>query len=174
MNEHPVWHLYDELRTAKLNVSYYRCVLSRARRWQMAREVVMAASGSSGVAGLWLFHTGAGDIIWKSLASLAALIAIYQNVARPTERIRRLETQATGWAQLEHSLAALRRRIHETGRYDAAIQNDLQEILDGKLTIIADISEPHLDTKLRDRCFEDVKRELPAHVFYVPESKPLP
>jgi len=172
MNDHPVWHVYDELRTAKLNLYYYREVLGRARRWQTVRELLMAASGSTGVAGLWLFSTGPGDVLWKWLASVTAFIALYQSVARPSERIRCLETQTTGWAQLEHSLADMRRRIHELGRYDGALQAELKGILDGKLSIIADVSETHINTAIRDRCFEAVKKELPLHVFFVPEPRP--
>ncbi len=170
MHEHPVWHVYDELCTAKLNLYYYRGILGRARRWQTVCEVLMAASGSTGVAGLWLFNTGPGAVVWKALASVTALIAVYQSVTRPSERIRRLETQTTGWAQLEHSLADLRRRIHEQGRYDGALQAELKGILDGKLSIIADVSETHVDDAMRQACFDQVKKELPPHVFFVPES----
>ncbi len=97
MNEHPVWTVYDELRTAKLNVYYYASRLARARRWHTTRELIMALSGSTGVAGIWFFATEPGSIVWKGLATASALLAVYHSVTRPSEGIRKLETHVTGW-----------------------------------------------------------------------------
>lgn len=171
MNDHPVWYVYDELRTAKLNVYYYRSRLGQVRRWNTVREMAMAATGSSAVAGLWFFTSGAGIILWKALATLSAFIAVYQSVTRPSERIRKLESQVTGWAQLEHSLADIRRRIHEMGAYTELLQREVKAVLDGKLGIVTDLVETDIDTDLRDRCFDQVKRELPPSVFFVPVAQ---
>lgn len=171
MNEHPVWHVYDELRTAKLNVCYYRSRLAKVKRWHTARELLMAASGSVGVAGLWFFMTPTGEVLWKTLASVAAFVAVYHSVTRPSETIRKLETQVTGWAQLEHQLAGLRRRIHEAGRYDEPFQKEVKGVLDGKLSLLnTDLIESDIDTSLRNSCFERVNGELPPDLFFVPDS----
>ena len=100
MNDHPVWTVYDELRTAKLNLYYYASRLARARRWHTTRELVMALSASTGVAGFWFFATAPGSIVWKGLGTASALLAVYHSVTRPSEGIRKLETHVTGWAQL--------------------------------------------------------------------------
>ena len=169
MNDHPVWFVYDALRSAKLNEYYYLRRLARARRWHTIREILMAASGSTGVAGLWIF-TGSGIIIWKLLASLSAMLAVYHGVTRPSERIRKLETQVTGWSQLEHSLADIRRRIHESGCYDQALQREVKAVLDEKQSVLTEVVDADVDAQLRDRCFQDVMRELPPQIFFVPND----
>lgn len=167
-DNHPVWHVYDELRTARLNVYYYRSRLGTARRGHTFRELVLAASGSTGVAGLWFFATGPGTVAWKALATVAALLAVYHSVARPSERIRKLETHVTAWTQMEHALSDIRRRIHEAGRYDQTFQNEVKAVLDRKQAIAMDLIETDIDHKLLRACFDQVKRELPVDQFFVP------
>lgn len=168
---HPVWHVYDELRTARLNATYYGTLLAAARRSNTIRELVTAASGSVGVAGLWLFVTPAGAVAWKILASTSAVLAVYNTVTRPSETIRRLEAQVVGWSQLEHALSEIRRRIHEAGHYDQELQKDVAEALDQKRGLLAGVPEPDVNEKLRRSCFDRVNRELPPEVFFVPDDQ---
>jgi hypothetical protein len=175
MNEHPVWHVYDELRNAKLNGYYYGALLAKARRWNTARELLLAATGSTGVAGVWLFATPPGPLIWKLLLTTAALLSVYNSVTRPSEVIRKLEIQVSGWAQLEFALAELRRRIHETGRYDAELQRQLDIALNQKRALL-ETPDTNVNEPLRSRCFASVNQELPPDLFFVPDqpSRQLP
>ena len=75
-NEHPVWDVYNEYRTARFSVRYYEKQLANLRRKNFFIEFILAASVSSGVVGLWLWETAVGGIIWKILVTLAAILAI--------------------------------------------------------------------------------------------------
>jgi hypothetical protein len=130
----------------------------------------MAGSGSTGVAGIWFLATPSGGMVWKSLASVSALLAVYHSVTRPSEAIRKLETQVTGWAQLEHLLSDVRRRIHELKRYGEPLQKEVKSILDQKQSIFTGLIDTNTDETLRTRCFERVKKELPPEVFFIPET----
>src|SRR5690606_5566481 len=106
---HPVWNVYDEYRTARLNVKYYSCQLAVLQKRNFWVEVVLAASSSSAIAGLWLFQTLAGVVVWKMLGSVAAVLAIYQPLAKLTEHIRNLEERITAYRGLELDLERLTR-----------------------------------------------------------------
>jgi hypothetical protein len=41
---HPVWDVYDEARTARLNVRYYERQLASLRRKNISLEVIIALS----------------------------------------------------------------------------------------------------------------------------------
>jgi len=50
---HPVWSLYDEIRTARLNVKYYGRRLEFLERRNFAFELILLASApTSAIAGL--------------------------------------------------------------------------------------------------------------------------
>ena len=134
----------------------------------------MALSGSTGVAGIWFLATAPGSIVWKGLATASALLAVYHSVTRPSEGIRKLETHVTGWAQLAHALADIRRRIHECGRYDAPLQKEVRAALDQNKAVAIDLVETDVNEKLRSRCFERVKKEMPEQSFFVPDSPEPP
>jgi len=168
MFEHPVWHLYDELCTARMNVYYYRARLGTAMKRNQWREVVTAASGSAGVAGLWFLDTPAGAVAWKGLTTVAAFVAVYQTAFKPSDRIRRLETHVSAWAHIDLALSDIRRRIHEAGRYDELFQKEVTAALAQKEAVVSELVEPDVDEKLRRLCFEQVKRELPPDRFFIP------
>jgi len=95
------------------------------------------------------------------------LLAVYHSVVHPSEAIRELESEVTSWMQVDRALAGVRRRIHETGRYDEQLQREVKNLLDQNTTTFIDT---HPDEKLRRRLFEQVKQELPSEAFFLPES----
>lgn len=168
MDEHPVWYVYDELRTARLNTLYYQARLASARKANGYQELAMAASASTGVGGLWIFATGYGGILWKLLTTVAALLAVYRTVFKPSERVRKLEAHVVAWAHLEVALTRLRRRIHEDQSYNPQHSQELDGITEQKKSLLANLIEVEPSAVLLDACFEQVNRELPAEAFYVP------
>jgi hypothetical protein len=78
MTNHPVWTVYDKLRSARLNVKYYGARLHRIERANLAIEyILLAAAPSSAVAGLWFWNTEVGKTIWQSLGVLAGATSQY-------------------------------------------------------------------------------------------------
>ena len=86
--KHPVWDVYDEYKTARLNVRYYEKKVSRLRHRNLLIEIVLALSVSSGVAGLWLWETAVGGIIWKVLTTLAAFLAVIKPLVKLSDQRR--------------------------------------------------------------------------------------
>ncbi len=116
--EHPIWDIYAEFRTARLSVRYYELQLSSLRRKYFLIELVLALSVSSGVAGLWLWETAAGGIIWKIIVSLAAVLVVVKPLVRFPDKVQKKSGILTSWRLLDDGLQQLTILIKESGKYD--------------------------------------------------------
>lgn len=168
---HPVWDVYDQLRTARLNVKYYSALLSRARRWNLSMEFTLAvAAPGSAVAGLWFWDTGVGNTIWKYLAVLTAVVAVAKPLLKTTDRIRQIEKVLLGYRAQEHDLQTLTILIRQDTVYGPRHRALFEETLKRRRVLVRDSPETIVNQKLRRSCQQEVEMELPADSFYVPSS----
>lgn len=166
--DHPVWAVYNEYRTVRLNVKYYQHKLASARRVSLAVEYVVAASSSTAVAGLWFFESVAGGYLWKALVTLAALCSLYQAVSKPSERVRKVEERAMKYRALDFDLQNLVQRIREDRIYGKQASEQFAAIVDRRTRLATSYVDTPVEVKLRDRVRNEVLAELPAGRFYVP------
>ena len=62
---HPVWEVYNLLRTARLNCKYYGGLLHNAERINWWIQLIIAISlPTSAIAGFEIWATGAGSLFW--------------------------------------------------------------------------------------------------------------
>ncbi len=169
-SNHPVWNLYEELRTARFNVRYYELQLSSLRRKNFIIEFVIALSVSSGVAGLWLWQNLVGGFIWKALVTLAAFFAVLKPLIRLSDQIQQKSKVLTSWRLLDHGLQNLTLLVRERRNYDEEMLNRFHTLMDTKSTIIQDEPLECVDEKLRTKCYKKVLQELPVNSFFVPEG----
>jgi len=164
---HPVWDLYDEYRTARLNVYYYEKTLSKLQRWNFWIELVIALSVPS-IAGLWFFETTIGGIAWKTLAALAAILAIVKPLVKLSDKIQQNDEVLTKWRVLHGELQKLVISISQHRKYDEKMREQFLRLLETKTTI----KEPSeaANKKLKAICFEQVNKALPSDSFFVPEE----
>lgn len=167
--DHPVWDVYDELRTARLNVKYYGCLLSSLQTRNTILEISLAATASSSVAGLWFWGTSAGAETWKFLTAVTAILAVAQPFLRFTDKIRSYEEVLTGYRTLEHDLLALKIDIKQQGAYTEAHKEKLSEALDRKGALVAKTPKPKASKRLAKKCRVEIDAELPASQFFIPE-----
>lgn len=168
--DHPVWEVYNEYRTARLNVKYYSAKLASLQRRNLWIEWLLAAASSSTVAGLWFFQTMAGEVVWKLLGSVAAMLAVYQPIAKLAEQIRRLEERVTAYRGLELDLERLSRKIAHRGAYDDELIQQFEALMDQKGEVVRSYIDPKVDEKLQEKCEAEVLDELPVSRFLVPEE----
>jgi hypothetical protein len=168
---HPVWEVYDELRTARLNTKYYSCVLARCIRLNFWTEFIIAASASTGVAGAWFFETADGQLAWKILGSIAAILSVYQTIARPSEEIRCLEQRVTSYRELELSFDAIRRRVESEHDYSKSSKRLFEAAIDQKQRLVTSYVDPNQRHELIHECFDEVLKELPSSHFYIPPGE---
>jgi hypothetical protein len=167
--EHPVWNVYDEFRTARLSVRYFEYRLKRIRFWNFWMEFILALTVSSGFAGLWIWNTSSGGIIWKILLSIAAVLAVVKPLVNLSEKIQQSSELVTKWRSLDMEFQKLTIKIFQYKKYDDDMRKQLFNLLDVKSAI----NEPTeaIDEKLRAKCSSLINNvELPTKDFYVPEE----
>lgn len=166
---HPVWEVYNEYRTMRLNTKYYSIQLKRSIRWNKLTEGLVALFSSSAIVS-WIF-TSWGLIAWKILGSLAAIITIYRvYFQKPYDNIVKFERMTTFYRDIEFQLETLCRKISELRAYDNSLLKDFEEIVVQRQTFARTDGDLGRDEKLLKKLQEDVKRELPVENFYEPEG----
>ena len=168
LSEKDPWGIYDEYRTARLNVHYYSAQLASARRSGKAVEWILAIAASSSVGGLWLFSTFLGGLLWRGVGGVAALLAVYQVVVRPKERVAALEQRVTLWRGLEFDLDRLVKRIAALRGLPPDVDEQLELILSRKRELVLSYVDPKTDQKLLAESHGRVNAELPPNSFWKP------
>lgn len=169
--EHPVWDVYDQLRTSRLNVKYYSCRVAALQRQNFWVEIILAATASgSAVAGLTLWNTPGGRPIWQMLLVGAAVLAVAKPLLQFTDRIQRLEELVGSYRLLEHELRKIEIAVRQRKQYDAELQERFASTLDKMNDIYSKKGEYKQYDKLRTRCEAEVAQELPSRRFFIPEG----
>ena len=169
--DHPVWAVYDRLRTARLNVRYYCARLHRLELVNRTLEITLLVSApSSAIAGIWLFKTDAGKIVWQSLGVLSAVIATVRPVFQMTKRIKEYEATIAAYRTLEYDLEMIRQKVEQRAAYDDKLKAELLKAIERQKR--ADATSPEMvpNEKLRHRCTQTVLSEMPPDSFFVPEN----
>jgi hypothetical protein len=169
--DHPVWTVYDKLRSARLNVKYYSARLHRLERTNLAIEyVLLATAPSSAIAGLWFWNTEVGKNIWQYLGVLAAIAAVAKPPLNLTKRIKDYEAILVGYRTLEYDLMEIKTLVEQKGKYDQGLQSELRKALQREKALVAKTPETREDKKVKRACEEEILRELPPDRFFVPEE----
>lgn len=168
--QHPAWDVYDQLRTARLNVKYYSARLACLQRRNMFMEIVLAISApTSAIAGLWFWSSPIGNLIWKCFGVLAAFIAGIKPFLKITEKIKSVEETLIGYRTLDHDLQNITIKIRQKACFDKDLQKEFQRALERKRAIST--KEPELQEmiQLKEKCEEETLKELPHSNFFIPE-----
>jgi hypothetical protein len=151
-------------------VRYYQSQFSSLRRKNLLMELVLAISTSSVVAGLWLWETAVGGIIWKAVATLAAFLAVIKPLVKLSDQVQQKSDVLTNWRLLEDGLQQLTLSISQYRKYDDEMRNSFFTLMKTKTTIIQKEPSESIDERLRRRCFEQVNQELPLDSFFIPKE----
>lgn len=166
-----VWSVYDKLRTACLNVKYYSRRLQALERLNFAIEVVLAATApSSAIAVLWFWNTDYGQIAWKYLAGIAAVLAIIKPFLNLPKRIKSYEGVLAGYRMLEYDLREIRSLIEQKKKYDQALQLEFRKATQREKSLIAQNPETRECGRVKRKCEREVLAQLPSDSFFVPEE----
>lgn len=169
---HPVWGVYNKLRTARLNVKYYCQRLERAERWNTFFEITMLASApTSAIAGLWFWQTEYGKMAWQWLGCVAALSTLIKSAYAPGRKIKQYEGVVVGYRALEYDLMEIKAMIEQKGKYDSALQSDFRRALQREKTLVGKNPETTPNMRVLKRCEQEVRDELPDTCFITPGDK---
>lgn len=167
---HPVWDLYNEYRTARLNTLYYGKQLTVLKRWNLGIEIVLATTAPTGIAGLWLWGTVAGGVIWKWILVIAASLAVIKPLVNLTGQIQQKSELIAHWRLHENDLYILSLLVKQHKSYDIEIQNRFISMMKAKTVIIQKEPTNEPNKKLQDKCYDQVNKELPFNDFFIPEE----
>lgn len=167
----PVWSVYDMLRSARLNVKYYERRLERLEHLNFIIELVLLASApSSAIAGLWFWDTEIGKMIWQWFGVIAAIAVMLKPLLSLTKRIKELEGVLTGYRVLEFDLKEIRTLIEQKRKYDVGLQAEFKRALQRERALAGKTPETREAASVKNKCEEEVNRELPASSFFIPEE----
>jgi hypothetical protein len=168
---HPVWDVYDQFRTARLNAKYFSCRVASLKTLNFWIEVVLAATATgSALAGLAFWSTEFGKPVWQGLLVISAIIALVKPPLKLTDRIQLLQEWAADFKGVEYELKKIEIGIRQQGDFTSALKNRFFTTMDryAELARKAE-AESRIDNRLKRRCQDEVARELPAEKFFVPE-----
>jgi len=167
----PVFDVYDQYRTARLNVRYLEKVLKRLRRNNFLMEFFIAISASSSAATIWFFQGHTGEIIWKILTSITALLAIAKPLMKLSDKIKYEEEMFTSYKVLDFDLQRLVFRIREKQCYDEELKLMFGTILDRRRELVKMDKGTTSNERLLEQCYQKVLKELPVDGFYIPSER---
>lgn len=168
---HPVWAVYDKLRTARLNVKYYSRRLQFFERLNFWFELVLLASApSSAVAGLWFWNKPAGELVWQYFGVVAAIVALTKPLLMLPKKIKEFESILSGYRVLEYDLMEIKVLVEQSQKYDASLQSEFKKAMSREKALIGKTPETRENTQIKNLCEFEVLKELPAESFFVPEE----
>jgi hypothetical protein len=168
---HPVWGVYDRLRSARLSVKYFACQLHSVERTNFWLDLILFASApTSAIAGLTLWHSVNGELIWQGMGIVAAFIAVIKPLLALPKRIKEYESILAGYRTLEYDLMELKTNIEQRGKYDAPLQAEFRKALQREKALIGKNPESKESAQLKAKCQAEVIRELPAASFFIPQE----
>jgi len=169
---HPLWDVRDVRRTARLRMKYSRARQSTLETRNFWIELVLAATATgSAVSAIAFWSTDLGQVVWKSLSSIAAVLAVAKPLSKLTEKMQRLEAMASGYAGVDHDCMRIEIAARQRGAFDADLQERFDVVLERVAKLQEKDAESHTDTALRDRLQEEVLAELPVDSLYLPPEK---
>jgi hypothetical protein len=166
----PVWDIYDEFCTARLNVKDHSVKLAHRKNLNTAIELTLAiATPSSAAAALWFWDTQFGRPVWQYVGALAVILAVTKPILRLTDKIQAYEERLTGYRQLECELHAIALRISQKRRYDRAAKARFDEAVKKKGALAEKPLELNPDKRLIRTLRLEIETELPPENFYIPQ-----
>ena len=168
----PVWEVYDQLRTARLNVKYYAALLDRVERLKgFTESILLITAPGSAIAGLWFWGTILGTHLWQGLGAVSAVVAVISPALNLTGKIARYSVLLSGYRALEHDLLEIKIDISQSMQYDESNKRDLEKAVGRKGMLSAQSPDASENKKLVRKCSMEVEAELPVDKFYLPPYK---
>jgi len=167
---HPVWEIYDQYRTTKLNIKYRSGRITFLKRWNKFFDISLAIiAPSSAIAAISFWTTKIGSIIWGILTTITALLASIRPFLGLTEKIQENEELLIAERSLEIDLYKIIVELKQKNKYNQFLQDKFSEALDKIKNIVQREREPcNISSKLKEQLCEEVNSELPTEFFFIP------
>lgn len=166
--DHPIWHLYNEIRTTRLNCKILEWRIRGLRMMNFGFEVTIAFAATSSIGGFWFFQTFVGGCLWKTIGAVAIVCTTLKPILKYPERIRKVQELLTGYKVLGHDLHCISLDANHRQKYDDECYKELKKSLKRKSELIQRTEDSTPSRKSILRFEAEVNQELPVDQFYVP------
>jgi len=167
---HPVWNVYDSLRTASLNVNYYSKRIVTIGRINRLFEIFIAVSTSTAVGKFTIWGSETGVLLWSTIGGIAVLLTVVKPFMKYPEKIKKIESVLTKYRLLKYNYGVIKIGISEERKYNDEHKKKYHDLLKQERELIAIQPENYISNKLRTKCQEEVNREFPVNNFFIPEE----
>jgi hypothetical protein len=164
----PVWTVYNELRTARLNVKYLQHQIRALKRANLGYEIFLALAMSSAVAGFSFWQLDIGKATWAGIGWTAAVLAVLKPILKLPETFQRKQELLASYMILDHDLNTIRIEIQFRQKYDETLKRQFTRALQRKAELVQKDTASSVNERLRQCCYEEVLKELPTNSFYIP------
>jgi hypothetical protein len=168
--DHPVWELYDEIRTARLNVKGLQHELKWLRRKSITLDVIIATSGASSIGGLWFLQNGIGATLWRSLGVVAIVCAVVKPFLPYTENRITNARLLTSYRVLEHDLHCISVGVKERKHYDDQAKAEFRTAMMRKEELVKQTEGTCPRKQVILKLWAEINNELPEGGFYIPKE----
>lgn len=170
--QHPVWAVYDLLRTTRLNVKYYTHKLRNAEKQNMIVQIILASAvPSSAIAGFEIWDFGLGKHTWKYFTVFAAIVAFIQPFLGLTEKVKTLSAIIANYTNLLSEVESIKVSIETNKKYSNYDKRKFALLIKKRAKIEALEHVFDVDKKLQKQYRIEVQKQLPSKYFYVPDSE---
>src|SRR4051794_15218333 len=90
-SQHPVWSVYDEWRTARLNVKCLQIQIERLKLHDRWSEILIAITTTSSVGSFWILQNNVGAQFWKAAGAVAVILSIVRPILKLGDHIQAKE-----------------------------------------------------------------------------------
>lgn len=147
--------LWDALLDAELNCRYWKHLVLRYSRRDKATKIFLALTSSGVVAG-WGFWAEA-PLVWKSLSSIAAIVAIAQPFLNLRKSIERMSYLHGKWSEIRSEYDAMWRLL-SAGAGGQELSKQFDRTKAKEVILVKEETTLPDDTNLLIRCQAEVKK----------------
>ncbi len=166
---HPVWNIYDLIKTARLNVLYYEHKLQSAEKTMVTMQIILAAAvPSSAIAGFEIWDFWLGKYAWEIFVSSSSLIAFIQPFLGLPKKTKKYGELVDGYKILYYDLNNIKQSIEEDKSYSTEHKSLFKAAKERRKKLEVRETGISLNKRLRKYYQEVVKKELPGENFYLP------
>jgi len=164
--------IYDSYRTALFKRKYYGYRLITSQQWNLAYECVLALGSSSVIAGWAIWKIGFGEYVWAIIAGLVAVLAILKPFLQLSKSIEQHSQSYVGWSAIYLDIREVVLDI-QTKRIFTEEMLKLFSAAEGRIKKLDLSEEPKLIEGLKQRCVEEVKKDIPSESLWDPIASRL-
>ncbi|MFZ3192007.1 MAG: hypothetical protein WA154_02230 [Moraxellaceae bacterium] len=171
-SESPVWAVYEEYRTARLNVKYYSARVESLENWSLYLDIASAVTvPSSAVSGLFFLKIPIVAKVWLYVVGGVVILSVIKPFLRFGQRIKLYDQTVSGYRALDHDLHEIVLKIRTEASYSASSKKMFDAAMKKKKALVTNPPERVSNKKLVEKFMLEVDSEIPSTSLFIPPQE---